>query len=525
MGRGLSSHSASERTQTRRSATHGTPPPGELAGRVGNLGDGTWADAQTIRDLEIFPGPGAQQSEAPSVLGLFDQTRTTGGSIELRNLLSTPLPNPDAIEKRQQALRFLRDRENGDTWLPRIADRATVQIEEYLESYIHPVEGTPNPLQFIRAWWFRTSYREYFEYLDGRVRTLHRVVVALSEMRSSTSRKEGGGSSVPVEITECLRAFDALLQSDVTQQFLKAGGKQSRFYFWRMFYFDHQFRYVHRDLLRRALDALYRMDALLSVARAASRHSFVLPSVASDHDGILCEGLRHPFIEEGVDNDVHLQNPQNFLFLTGPNMAGKTTLMKALGVATYLAHVGFPVPCRSMKLGFLEGIVSSLNVEDNLGKGYSYFFAEVQRVKDVAQRLHQGRRLLVLFDELFKGTNLADAMEGSRMVVDGFLRHTDSLFVLSSHLLELGRDLDHPGIRFTCFTAKVEDGRPRFSYKLEEGLSDERLGMLILRTEGIPELLAGPDDAGSSADVSSADSRSAPDSATTTREAEENSAG
>jgi DNA mismatch repair ATPase MutS len=200
-----------------------------------------------------------------------------------------------------------------------------------------------------------------------------------------------------------------------------------------------------------------------------------------------------------VPNDLSLDRERSFLFLTGPNMAGKTTFMKALGSAVYLAHVGMSVPARRLVVGGLDTVTSSLHVEDNLERGHSFFYSEVRRVKEVAASLQAGRRQLVLFDELFKGTNVKDAIDGSSLVIEGLLRWSSSLFVLSSHLIELEESLaPHPRIRFFSFESAVEEGRPRFSYRLRPGVSRERLGMLILENEGIPALLRPTFDAAGS---------------------------
>ncbi|MEZ4654987.1 MAG: hypothetical protein R3E12_15710 [Candidatus Eisenbacteria bacterium] len=180
----------------------------------------------------------------------------------------------------------------------------------------------------------------------------------------------------------------------------------------------------------------------------------------------------------------------HFLFLTGPNMAGKTTFMKALGVTVYLAHIGMAVPAGRLEIGNLDALASSLNVEDNLVRGHSFYFSEVRRVKDVAEALQAGRRLLVLFDELFKGTNVKDAIDGSRLVIEGLLQWETGLFVLSSHLVELTEPLSRVDrITFSYFESTLRDGRPQFSYRLRPGVSHQRLGMLILENEGVPALL------------------------------------
>ena len=82
---------------------------------------------------------------------------------------------------------------------------------------------------------------------------------------------------------------------------------------------------------------------------------------------------------------------QNFLFLTGANMAGKSTFIKAVGVAAYMAHLGMAVPAKEMRLSFFDGLLSNIQVEDNIVKGESYFFNEVQRIHKTLEKISDGK--------------------------------------------------------------------------------------------------------------------------------------
>jgi len=96
----------------------------------------------------------------------------------------------------------------------------------------------------------------------------------------------------------------------------------------------------------------------------------------------------------------------------------------------------------------------------------------------------------MIFDELFKGTNIKDAFDGSMLVINGLLKWDTGMFVLASHLTELAKKIDDtPSVFFRYFDSSVESGRPIFSYKIREGISDERLGLIILQNENIEKLL------------------------------------
>ncbi len=153
--------------------------------------------------------------------------------------------------------------------------------------------------------------------------------------------------------------------------------------------------------------------------------------------------LKHPCINGAVGNNISMQEQSNVIFLTGANMAGKSTWMKTIGISLYLAHIGFPVAAEQMEFSVREGIYSSINVADNIALGYSHFYAEVVRVKHAAEATATGKHLLLMFDELFKGTNVKDAYDGTLAVTEAFAEYQNCLFIVSTHIIEVGEALKH----------------------------------------------------------------------------------
>jgi len=171
-------------------------------------------------------------------------------------------------------------------------------------------------------------------------------------------------------------------------------------------------------------------------------------------------------------------------------MGGKSTFIKAVGVCVYLGHIGMGVPAASMRMSYFDGLLSNINVVDNIIKGESFFFNEVQRIKNTIEKINDGKNWLVLIDELFKGTNMKDAMKCSTVVIEGLLKIPHALFVLSTHLYEIGEGLQkYQNILFQYFETSVTDDKLIFSYHLKEGISQDRLGYLILKREGVVEML------------------------------------
>jgi DNA mismatch repair ATPase MutS len=171
-------------------------------------------------------------------------------------------------------------------------------------------------------------------------------------------------------------------------------------------------------------------------------------------------------------------------------MAGKSTFIRAVGVSVFLAHLGMGVPAKEMRLSLFDGILSNINVVDNIARGESYFFNEVQRIRDTLTKISGKKKWLVLIDELFKGTNVQDAMKCSTAVIKGLIKIPKSLFILSTHLYEIGDELkQYRNISFRYFETAVKDDQLEFSYQLKEGISNDRIGYLILKREKVVEML------------------------------------
>jgi DNA mismatch repair ATPase MutS len=239
------------------------------------------------------------------------------------------------------------------------------------------------------------------------------------------------------------------------------------------------------------IDIYSRLDAWYSMAVAVKTYNLCFPVfIDQERPGIDAKGLYHILLQKPVAYDMQMDPEHNFLFLTGANMAGKSTLIKALGSAVFLAHIGMGVPATKMQLTLFDGLLSNINVEDNIAKGESYFFNEVQRVKNTVEKINDGKKWLVLIDELFKGTNVQDAMKCSLTVIKGLIKIQNSLFILSTHLYEIGDELKgFANIAFRYFETNVKDEQLEFSYQLREGISNDRIGYVILKREKVVDML------------------------------------
>ncbi len=281
-----------------------------------------------------------------------------------------------------------------------------------------------------------------------------------------------------------------LLNKPVIQKLINRDSKQP-FTWSETIYFGNSIKEQFRSPTNELVGIFGRLDAWHSMAIAQKELKLTLPEfIETDQPLLEAKDLFHVLLPTPVPYDVALHKESNFIFLTGANMAGKSTFIKAVGDAVFLAHVGMGVPASHMKLSLFDGLLSNINVVDNIIKGESYFFNEVQRIKNTILKINDGRKWLVLIDELFKGTNVQDAMKCSLTVIKGLIKIKNSLFILSTHLYEIGEELkQHPNISFRYFETAVEEEQLSFSYQLKEGISNDRLGYLILKREKVVSLL------------------------------------
>ena len=181
---------------------------------------------------------------------------------------------------------------------------------------------------------------------------------------------------------------------------------------------------------------------------------------------------------------------QRVLLLTGPNMSGKTTLMKSAGIAVVLAHAGMGVPARRMRWTPFDTLLTDMRPPDGVRLGVSGFLAEVRRVRQGMARLVEGRRVLLLLDELFRSTTPDDAGEAVTRILGALGRCPSAVTLASSHLPEVADRLARvKGLVVMGFDATIEGGTLRFDHILRPGAHVTRLALPLLEHEGVLGLL------------------------------------
>lgn len=432
-----------------------------------------FTDGKTLRDLEIF----RSRDEGPSVFELLDRTTTDGGKLALRRRFEDSLDGAESIRDVQLAVCFLLNQD-----VEYSIDRTLVErVSRYLRSSWEAGSRMRGALFFVDSLWVALRYRDFVRFARSGALATRTLVGQADDMARKIH-----DAGPPSEIARLVRQLMELTER--LRQQLKTVRRTP----WALLRRDGELRLHHRADLQAFLNAIFELDALWAMASATREYGLTIPEVVDEREFVLQgDGIFHLFLVDPASNPVSITNDESLVFLTGPNMSGKTTYLKSVGVAVFLAHLGMGVPATSLRFAPLDALLTSLSPEENLRAGISFFMAEVERVHEVAKVLAQRQRSLVLFDEIFKGTNLQDAVEASRLVIKGFSRSRSSGFIVSSHLVELAGDLqDQPSIQFQHFDGHVREGKAEYEFRLKPGVSEQRLGFHLLHQKGVPELLA-----------------------------------
>ena len=431
-------------------------------------------DKQTWKDLDLF-----EQGRKGLVYALFNNVKTVGGGDRLEMLFKSPSNDIELLEPRRDAIRFFYD--NGID--VNIGRQQMDTIEHYLSASIplYPDHWLDAPLYNLRNK-FRQTNDHYLVTIGIRttVSTLRHFFRLADQLRAK---------GCPYHLATMSLNITELITDEKIREILSSSNTDLSVM--DMAKCDHYFRRKGREQLRRILDTIYEFDVYQAVAAAAQKYSLSFPDYTTKQDSsITIRGLFHPLLASPVNNDYHIDNETNLCFISGANMSGKSTFLKAFGLSVYLAHIGFPVPAAFMETTLFNGLITTINLSDNISQGYSHFYNEVRRVKDVALKIKEKKKIVVLFDELFRGTNVKDASDASLQVIDALSKVRNSLFLISTHIVEIAGDLRHnKNIFFNCFESTMEGGVPWYNYKIREGISNERVGMLIIKNEGIIEIL------------------------------------
>ncbi|MCH8277009.1 MAG: DNA mismatch repair protein MutS, partial [Bacteroidetes bacterium] len=249
------------------------------------------------------------------------------------------------------------------------------------------------------------------------------------------------------------------------------------------------------SVLQQNAAILSTLDALASLAETAVRNRYVRPFV---HDGkdIVIEGGRHPVVEQFlppgepfIPNDIRLDSEaEQILIITGPNMAGKSVLLRQVGLTVLMAQVGSFVPADKARIGVVDRIFTRVGATDNLAAGESTFLVEMNETANILNSASTSS--LILLDEVGRGTSTFDGLSIAWALVEYLHDHARvaARTLFATHYHELN-ELESRLQRVRNFRIQVQEhgGRVVFLRKLERGSADHSYGIEVARMAGLPE--------------------------------------
>jgi len=246
----------------------------------------------------------------------------------------------------------------------------------------------------------------------------------------------------------------------------------------------------HGPLIKDWLIALGEMEALSSLAGYAYEHpADVFPELVIDSASPMIEahGLAHPLLAESraVRNDTLLDANQPLHVISGSNMSGKSTWMRAIGANLVLAMAGAPVRARQFRMTTLQ-IGASIRTVDSLQEGVSRFYAEIKRVRQIIEMTGQGKRLVFLIDEVLGGTNSHDRQVGAAYIVKALVAR-GAVGLITTHdlaLTQVVQEVKPPGANFH-FEDQFADGKLSFDYRLQPGVVKKSNALELMRSIGL----------------------------------------
>lgn len=431
-------------------------------------------DKQTVKDLELF----AEKRNDKSVFSVYNRTSTIGGRELLYEIFGSPITDRVSLENRKKEINFFYTNECSiklpSTDLDYIEWYLKIQRVPLRDNIIDAaVDSVRNKLKPDN------DYHTISQGILHIIRLLNKIDLFITEAHS-------------LFIPETLQSYFEILKKFITLKALRKVLTQSRnLSFNQINTLDYFFRASNKNTFREFLNIVYKIDILQALSKIMRSDGFTLPEfTCGQKTTFQVIDAFHPLLSDPIPNSFSFNKDSNLCFITGPNMSGKSTFLKTVGLMVYLAHLGFPVPAKKLSLSLFDGLFTTINLTDNLNLGYSHFYSEVRRVKDLVIKINTEKKLFIIFDELFRGTNVKDAYDASLMIISSLAKIKNNLFFISTHILEVAENINtKDSIIFKCFESDLINEQPIYDFKIKEGVSKERIRLLIIKNENIIEIL------------------------------------
>lgn len=441
-----------------------------------NLNSVFEVDEQTLKDLELndFGHP-------DSLLSIFEGDLSKGGQSKLLQMLEHPITNGTLLEGRRDTIRYIQVNNLDFNF-----ERKHIDFIEYYQHSGIVISRTNYVDSFFNG--LKNKYKITNDFyvvktgVEQTIRFLEEIIGLVENFKNK---------DIPLYLSKLIfRIQDIVTQGEIRKVLHNAELKDVLY---RQGQLDFLFRKAMKDDMLLLLGLYSELEAYQIVANTATKFGFCYPEYLSGVEPTIeIKGLFHPKLSNAVANDFNIKYASNVCFLTGANMSGKSTFLKSFGITMYFAHLGFPIPATSLRTTVLNGLITTINLSDNINNGYSHFYSEVKRVKEAALAVRNRKNMIVIFDELFRGTNVKDASDASLLITSAFSKIPHSLFLVSTHIVEIADQLKkNDNVFYSCFETTLENEVPLYNYKLKQGISKESLGFIIVKNEGIVEILEG----------------------------------
>ncbi|WP_373844933.1 MutS family DNA mismatch repair protein [Clostridium sp.] len=235
------------------------------------------------------------------------------------------------------------------------------------------------------------------------------------------------------------------------------------------------------------INIIAELEVLCSIAVIKyDNPNWSMPKIIDGPSRIIAKNMGHPLLgEKRVCNNLRLEETYPVMLITGSNMSGKSTFMRTIGINVILAYAGAPVCAEQFYCTIME-MYSCMRINDNLAQNISSFYAEILKIKSIVEASKEGKKVLFLLDEIFKGTNSGDRYIGAITLVNQ-LNRTGNLGVISTHDLELGEMVKNKDLKIKNyhFSEYYRENKIYFDYKLKDGISSTRNAVYLMKLAGI----------------------------------------
>jgi DNA mismatch repair ATPase MutS len=262
------------------------------------------------------------------------------------------------------------------------------------------------------------------------------------------------------------------------------------FFFWdlRLILLLKAWKKKNKSQLSEWIKVIAETEVLISVASIVYNNpEWSFPKVDDNYFHFAAQAIGHPLIppDKRISNDFNIRGRGMAVLITGSNMAGKSTFLRTLGVNIVLAHTGAPVCAPQLEMG-TANLITSMRVADNLAENTSTFYAELKKLKVIIDAVNQNEQVLVLLDEVLRGTNSADRHRGTQALVRQLLQ-SSAVTIMATHDTDLAQSeaLSDPSVCNFHFEGRIIEDELYFDYKIRKGICESLNATTLMKKIGI----------------------------------------